>query len=268
VADALNQQDELDETNNTRTTSAPMSITAFRPDLALTSVSAPVRAAASRPLAITTKIRNEGPAPAGASTARFYLSADATLDGGDVLLGARSIGPLGAGAVRTDVTTVTVPAGTVVPASYRIIGVADALGQQVELDEGNNAGASGGITVTAFQPDLTITAVTLSNAIAPGRSISVQETVRNVGPAPANRAFTVDFFLSADDTLDAGDVRLGGRTIFTGVAAGAARTDRTTIVVPADVVVPIAYHVIAVVGTVAQPELDSSNNAAVFVSRS
>ena len=54
----------------------------------------------------------------------------------------------------------------------------------------------------------------------------------------------------------------------TGIAAGASRTDRTTVVVPGDVVVPTDYRVIAVVGAVAQTELDVSNNAAVFVSHS
>jgi hypothetical protein len=40
------------------------------------------------------------------------------------------------------VTTVTVPAGTVVPDPYRVIAVVDALGQQAELDETNNVTAS------------------------------------------------------------------------------------------------------------------------------
>ena len=36
--------------------------------------------AVGRPLAITNIVRNQGPAPAGAFTVRFYLSADANLD--------------------------------------------------------------------------------------------------------------------------------------------------------------------------------------------
>src|SRR5436189_224285 len=84
------------------------------------------------------RARLAGPAPAGAFTIRFYLSSDETLDAGDVLLGSRTLGGLAAGASSPAVTTVTIPAGTPVPSSYRIIGVVDALGQQAETDEDNN----------------------------------------------------------------------------------------------------------------------------------
>src|SRR5205085_4546965 len=99
-------------------------------------------ATAGHTLAITHTVANGGPAPAGAFTVRFYLSADDTFDAGDVLLGARALSSLAAGASSSVITTVTVPAGTVVPAPYRVIAVVDALGQQAELDETNNVTAS------------------------------------------------------------------------------------------------------------------------------
>jgi subtilase family serine protease len=72
-------------------------MTAYRPDLTVT---APARAQAGRPLAITHTVRNVGPAPAGAFAMRFYLSSDDALDAGDVLLGTRMIASPGAGASR------------------------------------------------------------------------------------------------------------------------------------------------------------------------
>jgi len=46
-------------------------------------------------------------------------------------------------------TTVTIPAGTPVPSSYRVIGVVDALGQQPETEEGNNVTVSAPLSLTA-----------------------------------------------------------------------------------------------------------------------
>jgi hypothetical protein len=50
------------------------------------------------------------------------------------------------------VTTVTVPAGTVVPNPYRVLVVVDALGQQAELDETNNVTASGPLAASSPSP--------------------------------------------------------------------------------------------------------------------
>ena len=49
-------------------------------------------------------------------------------------------------------TAITVPAGTVVPPTYYIIGVVDALGQQAELDENNNITASGPLAASSTSP--------------------------------------------------------------------------------------------------------------------
>src|SRR5204862_71059 len=148
VADALNQQVEIEEGNNMLASTGTVTISLYRPDFALTAVSAPATGAAGRSLTITTTVRNVGPTPAGGFVVPFYRSAAALLATGDVLLGARAIGGLVAGASRTDMTTVTVPAGSVVPASYRILGVVDALGQQTELEENNNLTASGPLTAS------------------------------------------------------------------------------------------------------------------------
>jgi subtilase family serine protease len=146
VADALNQQDELDETNN-RAASAPLTMTAYQPDLVITALSVPATAQVGGKLAITHSVRNAGPAPAGAFAIRFYLSSDDALDTGDVLLGTRNLAGLGAGASSPSISTFTVPS-TLPPAGYRVLAVADALAQQAELDEADNVAASGVVTVS------------------------------------------------------------------------------------------------------------------------
>jgi CARDB len=209
VVDETNTILERNESNNFRV-SAPMTVALFRPDLTISALRVPASAAAGRPLAITHTVRNGGAAAAGPFALRFYLSSDETLDGGDVLLGTRALAGLGAGASSPAVSTFTLPGNTSVPATYRVIVVADALGQQAELDETNNTAVSAPLSLTAYRPDLTITALSVPATAQAGRPLAITHTVRNAGPAPAG-AFAVRFYLSSDDTLDGGDVLLGTR---------------------------------------------------------
>ena len=94
-------------------------------------------------------------------------------------------------------TTVTIPANTSAPASYRVIAVADALEQQAELDETGNALASETVVnITPFRPDLMLTAVGVPATGAAGKTLTITTTVRNGGPAPAG-AFVLRFYLSS-----------------------------------------------------------------------
>jgi subtilase family serine protease len=251
---------ELNEANNLRA-SGDLAVTQFRPDLVITGLTVPAAAATGRPLAIGHTVRNLGPAAAGAFAVRFYLSADATLDDSDVLLGTRALGGLAANALSTATSTFTVPPIVPAPAGYRVIAVADALGQQAEGDETNNAAVSGVVTVAAYLPDLTVTGVVLPAAAQTNRPLAIRTTLRNAGPAPAGR-FVVQFHLSADDTLDGGDVLLGSRIVGT-LAAGASSTMTSTFMVPATVPAPATYRVMVVADALGQQtELDETNNTA------
>src|SRR5262249_12677104 len=83
VLDAASQQTELDESNNTLSTSS-IAVTPYRPALPIPTLTLPAAAQAGRPLAIRHTVRNAGPAPAGAFAVRFFLSTDDALDAGDV----------------------------------------------------------------------------------------------------------------------------------------------------------------------------------------
>ena len=242
-------------------------MTAYRPDLTVTDLVLPTTAQAGRPLAIKHTVRNLGPAPAGASAVRFFLSADDTLDTGDVLLGSRSLAGLAAGVSSTAITTLTLPGNTSVPATYRVIAVADALGQAVELDETNNTSVSSPLPITPYRPDLTISALTIPVTAQAGRPIALKHTVRNLGPAPTG-TFTLRFFLSSDDALDAGDVLLGSRSLGS-LAGGITSTVITTLTLPGDISVPATYRVIAVAEPLGQTvELDATNNVGRVVAAS
>lgn len=264
VVDPLAQQTELDEANNVTLAADTIALTAYRPDLALTTVGVPATGAVGRPLATIVTVQNAGPAPAGAFTVRLVLSADDTLDPGDVALGSRRIDGLAAHATRRVTVTVSVPAATA-PGSYHVIGVVEAPARQAELDATNNALASASaVALAPYRPDLVLSAVGAPATAAAGQSLAVTHTTRNRGAAPTAGAFVISLYLSADATLDDDDVLLGTRTIAGALAAGAARTDVTRIVVPAGTAVPPTYHVIGVVDSLErQRESDEGNNTAV-----
>jgi subtilase family serine protease len=259
LAAAPYQQVETDESNNTFVSPATVAIALYRPDLVVTTLTTPASVAAGRPLAITNTVQNAGPAPATAFTVRFYLSTDDTLDASDVLLGARALGGLAAGASSPAVTTVTIPGNTSVPASYRILAVVDALGQQTENDETNNVKATAAMTITPYLPYLQVTALSAPAGATAGHTLALQHTVSNTGTGPAG-TFSVRFYLSADTTLDGGDVLLGTRVV-PGLAANASSPALTVVTVPASAVVPNPYRVLAVVDALGQQtELNESNN--------
>ena len=248
VADALGQQTETDE-SNTMISSDMVAVSLYRPDLSITTLTTPATGAIGRALAVTNAVRNAGPAPAGPFTIRFYLSSDGTLDAGDVLLGSRAVGGLAAGATSRAVTNLIIPAATPAPATYQIVAVADALSQQVELNELDNAAVSAALTITPYRPDLGLTAPGIPASGVAGSALAISSTVKNVGPAPAG-SFAIRFYLSSDGALDTGDVLLGSRPVG-GLGAGASSTAVSRPVVPPGTR-PGSYRVIAVVDADAQ----------------
>jgi len=79
----------------------------------------------------TTTTGNIGVGRARATSTRYYLSSDASIGAGDVLLGGRSLAALAPGASSASATNVTIPAGTA-NGSYFIVARADDLNQAFE----------------------------------------------------------------------------------------------------------------------------------------
>src|SRR5262249_23222327 len=128
---------ETDDTNNVRAT-GPIVI---GPDLVVTAVTAPLKAQAGQTIALSGTVQNVGSAmlPGQTSVLAYYLSSDAALDGGDVLLGTRTVPGLGAGVASTGITMVTVPPVPV--GSYFVIARADDGDAITEAREANNTRA-------------------------------------------------------------------------------------------------------------------------------
>jgi glucose/arabinose dehydrogenase/subtilase family serine protease len=174
---------------------AAKTITVIRPDLVVSALTGPVRAARRGTAAVTATVKNAAAAPATAppSSLKFYLSDDQTLDGGDVeLLPARAVPALGPGGASAAITTLVIPA-SVTPGAKFIIARADALDQIAEASEANNTAVLP-IDVEDFA-DLQISAVAGPVAAGTGRPMTVSFTTRNAGVAPVG-PFRVNLFLA------------------------------------------------------------------------
>jgi len=134
--------------------------------------------------------------------------------------------------------------------------VADSNTVIAELDEANNDLAAP-ITVTLFQPDLVMTALTGPATVVPGAKVGFANTVRNQGPAPAT-PFRITFYVSTTATPGPGTVA-GFRDV-AGLAGGATSAASTVITIPPTLTAG-AYFISAIAdsgGVVT--ELDEANN--------
>jgi subtilase family serine protease len=123
---------ESKETNNTRSKAISIG-----PDLVITTLSAPISATAGATLTLQVTTQNAGGGPAGASTTRVYLSADAVLDAGDTLLASRAVPALARNTSNTASIMVTILPGT--PSGMRfLIAIADDGKAVMETKETNN----------------------------------------------------------------------------------------------------------------------------------
>ena len=118
-----------------------------RPDLTVTTVTAPAAVRQGGTLAVTTVVRNAGRAPARSSAVRFVLSRDARLGNDRSLRATRSVPRLRAARTSRATTRITVPATIPVGAWY-VIACADGGRRVRESKESNNCRAGRRVSVT------------------------------------------------------------------------------------------------------------------------
>ena len=249
-ADADGVVTETNEANNTKAVAIRIS----PPDLIVSVFSVPTTGGAGLAIMATNTTKNQAnTGPAVASTTRFYLSANATLDAGDPEIGTQSIGALAPGASEPHSTSLTIPAGTA-NGSYYIIAKADGSGSIPETIETNNT-ASDTISIGA---DLVVSALTAPATGGAGLPITVNDTTKNQGGGPAE-ASTTYFYLSTNTTYGAGDVFLGSRDA--GILnPGATSAGQTPVTIPPGTA-PGNYYILAVAdGPGAVAETNNANN--------
>jgi subtilase family serine protease len=196
-------------------------------DLIVSVLSAPSTAGAGQTISVSDTTKNNGPGAAGASTTKFYLSANSTYDAGDTELGSRSVPSLSSGTTSAMSTSITIPADAA-NGTYYIIARADANTVINETNENNNTRGKS----IKIVPDLVVSALTAPSTVSPGQIISVSDTTKNNGPS-ATGPSTTRFYLSLNSSYDSGDTELGSRSV-PSLASGAVSTGSTSVIVPAD----------------------------------
>ncbi len=207
-----------------------ISVSGPRPDLIMSSVSAPGTANVGQQITVTSSVKNQGSGGAGGSKVGLYISADQLITTSDTFMGYASVISLAAGAEQTLNSTVTIPV-SVNEGTYYVGAIADYSNIVIETDETNNALAGNQITITKLPPDLTITSVSGPVSGGTGQSITATVTVKNQGAALAGR-FYVGLYLSSDATITTGDSRPGFVYMSNGLAAGAQQTLTITGTIP------------------------------------
>lgn len=251
---------ELDESNNCAV--APAQIVVEYPNLVVTATSNPPGSAApGTSFTVTDTVRNESQVTATASKVRYYLSSDASRDGGDILLnGTRSVPLLTADASATGSRSVSIPSSASV-GTYRLLACADDTTIVDESDEGDNCRASGATVLIQLADLVTIAVSHEPSAAAAGTSISVTDTVQNASSVTSSSA-TTRYFLSADALKSADDVQLSSSRYVASLAGGASSTGSRTVTIPSSIQQG-AYRVIACADdTQNVDESDESNNCA------
>jgi CARDB protein/beta-propeller repeat-containing protein len=214
-----------------------------KPDLAEGALSIPGSVKPGSSFLVISTVVNEGLGTAPASTTRYYLSADDSKSGGDILLsGSKAVPSLVPGAIVSGSATLTIPASTPL-GSYFVLACADDLHAVTELDESFNCGASFD-TIQVTLPDLRETAVSSPPANAStGQSFSVTDTVQNFGSVAAGSS-TTRYYLSTDTVKNSGDVLLTGSRAVASLNGGQASTGTVTVTIPSSTA-PGTYRLLA-----------------------
>jgi YVTN family beta-propeller protein len=259
-ADSGNAVGESNEANNSLCSTAMVGGPVI--DLIMSAVSTTATTAApGGNVTLSNTAKNQGSASAGSFVIAFHLSTNTTYGDGDdiAFTTTRTVTSLGAGALSTASTSLTVPLATAL-GNYYICATADSANAVTEGDETNNSRCTTG-TVQVTRPDLIVTAVTpASGTVSASGTLAVSNSVKNQGIVAAGSS-VVGFRLSVNSTYGDGDdiAIVTTRTINT-LAAGATSTASTTLTIP-NTTPPGTYYVCAKADSAgAVAELDETNN--------
>lgn len=248
-ADAGGAVGEPNEVNNTRLTTIRIGA-----DLTVTGLTVPARGAAGQAIAVTDTTRNTGSGSAGASATAFYLSTNLMLDAADIRLQpSRPVPVLATNDFSTVTTSVTLPPD-VAPGGWYILANADDQNAVPETIEGNNVRFAG----IQIGPDLTFLSVAAPSNAVSGTSITVTDTVRNIGASVAG-ASAVRYYLSTNFTFDASDVPLNAERAVPSIAPNGSHSGSASVPLPSGMTGSF-YLIVVADGGGAVPESSELNN--------
>ncbi|MCP3141926.1 CARDB domain-containing protein [Pyxidicoccus xibeiensis] len=185
---------ELIDDNNTRL-SAPVGV-GSRPDLVVSSVTAPTSISSGQPLTATVQVCNQGTTPSGSTQADVFLSPDSAITPADAPLGMASLGVLAPGECQD--ATVTGTPGPFQEGTYFVGAIVDRANTVPEFVETNNTKAGSRIGV-GDRPDFVVQSVTGPASIQQGQWLAASVRVCNQGTRA--EMTPVELYLSADTVI-------------------------------------------------------------------
>ena len=218
------------------------------PDLEVLRVTAPASALAGNPFNVSWRVGNFGSEATRNNfwVDRLYLSTDAVLDAGDIVLGDRGHSgalaryeedangdPIG-NYFYNNSATFTLPFA--ISGNYRVIVKTDAGAQVFEglpdpvsrFGENNNTGSSAAMAVTSRPADLVVTNFEAPTHGEAGRQIGLSWTVTNTGVGSSISNLQLDrVYVSLDEIFGDGDDVLLGTVSHNGVVAAGGSYVRT-----------------------------------------
>lgn len=222
------------ETNNTLQLGT-VSVYQSRPDLVVSAFAAPEAAEAGRTALFSWTVTNQGNGDTitASWTDSLWVSLDDVIgDGNDVLVG--SVAHQGVLAPDGSYTVNVAPTlPFALKGAARFYVRTDAGSQVTEALEANNLSAVSVATISRRESDLTVTEAVVTPVAGDDRSFDLHYVVRNDGVAATHlNAWNDAVWLSSDDAIGAGDVRV--KTVYRGnpVAAGDSYTVDLRITVP------------------------------------
>ncbi|ERN43113.1 hemolysin-type calcium-binding repeat protein [Rubidibacter lacunae KORDI 51-2] len=227
VTDRADAEAELEESNNK--TVVPLEVVV--PNLEITDVSLPETAAFGSAIATSWTVTNTGSGRASANWLdRVYLSTDATLDAGDVILQALAAPQtLESGVSYRQIQSISLPLdASLEPGDYFVLVETDERGDQFETDEDDNAIAVPIALEFPPLPDLIVSVIAAPLEAISGQQIPITWTLTNQGTADFSGTIQDRIFLSSDRFF--GDDRFYGSFDFTGTIAVGQSINRTQLI--------------------------------------
>jgi subtilase family serine protease len=228
-------------------------------DLVLTVSTKTTVIAPGKTLSASSTVKNQGGAAAGSFLIAYHLSTNTTYgDGDDVVIAAtRKVNSLKAGVDSTAASTLTIPVSTPV-GTYHLCAMADSGSAVAESDETNNTFCTTG-TIQVTEPDLVLTALTPTIVKINLATVSVTNTVKNLGAVPAG-GFEIAFNLSPTAGYDdPGAVPIPVVRKIGSLAAGASSTATTKLNIPLTTPAGSYYICAKADASGAVTELDENN---------
>ncbi|MFN6535591.1 MAG: CARDB domain-containing protein [Nostoc sp. EkiNYC01] len=265
VADRDNYQVETNETNNVFaqaiTINDPLEI-----DLVVSDANAPTTASLSETISVSWTVTNQGVDTAFSGFWRdvIYISNDQFLDSSDRYLTdatTEDYTPLAAGSSYTITENIKLPSN-LAAGDYYLLFATDTNNTQGETNETNNVFAKA-ITVNTPDVDLVVTSAQAPTTAAPGETISLSWTVKNVGTDTTLADWYDYIYISDDQFFDYSDRYITSRSAgdYTPLAAGSSYTaTQDNITIPYYVATGDRYLLFVVNSGNVQSETNETNN--------